>query len=102
VVSPATASLTVGGTQQLSAVVKDAAGTVLTGRAVSWASSNAAVATVSAGGLVTGVAAGSVAITATSEGKSASASFTVTAVVVVPPGGGSCSLVTDLSPRPTS
>src|SRR5207244_10725408 len=63
-VSPATANVFVGATTQLSAVTKDAAGSVLSGRVISWTSSNAAIATVSAAGLVTGVAAGSVTITA--------------------------------------
>jgi len=52
---------------------------VLTGRVVGWASSNPAIATVSATGLVTGVAAGAATITATSEGKSGTAAITVTA-----------------------
>src|SRR6185503_1307827 len=43
-----------------------------------WASSVPAVATVSATGLVTGVAAGTITITATSEGKSGTATVTVT------------------------
>src|SRR6266852_607484 len=38
-VSPATASLTVGGTQQLIATPKDANGNALTGRAITWTSS---------------------------------------------------------------
>jgi uncharacterized protein YjdB len=47
-VSPATASLVVGitPTQQLTAVTKDANGNVLTGRVVTWTSSNPAAATV--------------------------------------------------------
>ena len=78
-VSPASASLTVGATQQLAAVLKDAVGNTLTGRTITWASSNTAVATVSGSGLVTAVAAGSATITATSETKSGTATFTVTA-----------------------
>src|SRR2546427_51702 len=81
-VSPATANVFVGATTQLSATPKDAAGNVLTGRAVAWTSSNAAIATVSAAGLVTGVAAGSAMITATSEGQSGTASVTVAIVPV--------------------
>jgi uncharacterized protein YjdB len=77
-VSPASASLTVGATTQLTATPKDANGTALSGRTVTWATSNAAVATVSASGLVTGVAAGSATITATSEGKSGTSAITVT------------------------
>jgi len=78
-VSPATASIVVGGTAQLTAIPKDAAGNSLTGRTVMWASNNPAVATVSGSGLVTGGAAGSASITATSEGQSGSAAVTVMA-----------------------
>ena len=81
-VSPASASLFVGGTRQLSAVTKDAAGNTLTGRVVTWASSNPAVATVNSSGLVTAAGAGSATITATSEGKSGTAAITVTVVPV--------------------
>ena len=81
-VSPAAASLTVGATTQLTAAPKDSNGTALSGRVVTWASSNAAVATVSASGLVTGVTAGSATITATSEGKSGTSATAVTNVPV--------------------
>jgi uncharacterized protein YjdB len=77
-VSPATASVAAGTTVQLAATTKDSAGGILTGRTVTWASSNTLVATVSATGLVTGVAPGSATITATSEGKSGTAAVTVT------------------------
>ena len=80
-VSPSSSSLQLGGTVQLSATLKDAAGNVLTGRVVTWASSAPAV-TVSASGLVTGVAAGSATITATSESKSGSAAITVSSTVL--------------------
>src|SRR5205823_4210631 len=77
-VTPATATIPPGGTVQLTATTKDAAGNVLVGRAVTWASANTAVATVSAGGLVTGAATGGpVLIAATSEGKSGTAGITV-------------------------
>src|SRR5207249_6003043 len=68
-VSPTAPNMYVGGTVQLTATLKDAAGSVLSGRALSWTSSNVAIATVSAAGLVTGVAVGAVTITATSEGR---------------------------------
>src|SRR5437588_10787702 len=67
-VSPATANLQPGQTRQLTATPQDASGNALSGRVVTWASGNTAVATVSGSGLVSGVAAGSAAITATSEG----------------------------------
>src|SRR5205823_7090808 len=81
-VSPTAAGVTVGATTQLTATPKDANGTALSGRVVTWATSNAAAATVSASGLVTGVAAGSATITATSEGQSGTAAVTVTNVPV--------------------
>jgi uncharacterized protein YjdB len=85
-VTPATASVAVGSTVALSATPKDSAGHALSGRAVTWATSNAAVAAVSQTGVVTGVGAGSATISATSEGKSGTAAITVT----VPPPAGSC------------
>jgi uncharacterized protein YjdB len=78
-VSPATATVSAGATRQLTATTKDAAGNVLTGRTVTWASNAPGVATVSGTGLVTGVAAGTATITATSEGQSGTAAITVTA-----------------------
>jgi len=62
----------------LSATTKDVLGNVLTGRTITWGTSNSAVATVSQTGLVTGVAAGSATITATSETKSGTSTVTVT------------------------
>ena len=83
-VSPATATLQVGGTVQLSATTRDANNNVLTGRAITWSSSNTAISTVSTSGLVTAVAAGNATITATSEGKTSSAAITVSAPAPVP------------------
>lgn len=79
-VAPATPSIAINGTVQLSATLRDAAGTVLTGRAVSWETSAIATASVDGSGRVTGVAAGSATITARSEGKSGSTVVTVQAV----------------------
>src|SRR5207245_2191320 len=87
-VTPATASISTGQTVQLTGTPKDASGTALTGRVVTWATSNAGVATVSGSGLVTGVAAGSATITATSEGKNGTAALTVTDVTVAEGGVG--------------
>ena len=83
-VSPNAASMQAGATTQLSAVMKDANGNVLSGRTVTWSSSNTGAATVSGSGLVTGVAAGSSTITATSEGRSGSSAVTVTAAPPAP------------------
>jgi Big-like domain-containing protein/calcineurin-like phosphoesterase family protein len=85
-VTPNPASVGVGATVQLTATLKDANGNVLTGRTVAWTTNAAAVATVSSSGLVSGVAAGTATITATSEGKSGTSALTVTSA---PPPGGS-------------
>src|SRR5207247_4474848 len=81
-VTPATASVQAGQTVQLTATPRDAGGTPLSGRTVTWSSSTPAVATVSSSGLVSGVTPGSATITATSEGKSGTSSVTVTNVPV--------------------
>src|SRR5205807_1943306 len=77
-VSPASASVGVGQTVQLTATAKDANGNTLSGRVVTWSSDNTSAATVNGSGLVTGVAAGSATITATSEGQSGASAITVT------------------------
>jgi hypothetical protein len=79
-VTPAAASIQKGATQQLTVVLKDAGGSVLTGRAIGWTSSNMPAATVSATGLVSGVNAGSATITATSEGRTGTSAVTVASV----------------------
>jgi len=63
-------NIVVGQTLQLAATLADAHGSTLTGRNVTWSSGSQSIATVSLGGLVTGVAEGSVQITASSEGRS--------------------------------
>lgn len=75
--SPASAIVAVGGTQQLTPIVKDAAGNVLTGKPIVFATSSATVATVSQTGLVTVVGGGFANITATSEGKVGTFALTV-------------------------
>lgn len=85
-----TASAPVGGTRQLAATVRDAGGRVLA-RTVAWASLDAAVATVSGTGVVTGVAPGVARVTATAEGKADTVRVVVyrlgqTTVIVTPPG----------------
>lgn len=81
-VSPTSASLAVGGTQQLTATVSPADAT---NKTVSWSSSNTSVATVNAGGLVTGVAAGSATITVTTQdgARTASSAITVSSSTVL-------------------
>ena len=81
-VTPSPITMSVGQTTQFTATLKDAAGNVLNGRAVTWGSSNPSAATVSTAGLVTAVASGATTITATSEGKSGTASVTISNVAV--------------------
>ncbi len=82
VLTPPAASLAQGATQLFSASARDAAGAPLTGRAVTWTSSNSQVASVSAAGLVTAVALGSAVISATIENITSSAALSVTPVAV--------------------
>ena len=77
VVAPPSPKVETGLTVQLTATPQDASGNPLPGRAVTWVSSDANVATVSPSGLVEGKAAGWASITAASEGKSGTAGITV-------------------------
>jgi len=79
-VSPETATVSVGGTTQLAAVVTDEAGDTLA-VSVRWASSHPAVATVDDAGLVSGVSLGSASVIATYGGVGASAAVTVSDAV---------------------
>ncbi len=77
-VNPATVELTaVGLTVQLSAEVRDQNGQVISGAAVTWASSDAAVARVDANGLVTAQSTGSATVTATAGTASGNSAVTV-------------------------
>jgi len=80
-VTPADTTVRVGNTVQLTATLRAANNSTVTGRPVAWASSDTTIARVSGTGLVTGVAASNqfVTITATSEGRSGAAR-----VIVVP------------------
>ena len=87
--TPTTLNVVVGQTTQLTARLQDASGTTITGRAISWSSNRATVATVTSDGLVSAVAAGTATITATAEGKTASTTVNVSprpvsAVIVSP------------------
>lgn len=77
-VTPEGAFLVARETRQLTAVRLDAFGNVVAGGTITWTSSNPAVATVDSNtGLVTGVAAGTADVTATSEGKSVTVRISV-------------------------
>jgi unsaturated rhamnogalacturonyl hydrolase len=81
ILSPSSAILSVGETQQLTATVSP---TNATNRAVTWSSSNTGVATVSSAGLVTGSGAGTAVITAKTSDGGFTAISTVTVTAVTP------------------
>jgi hypothetical protein len=74
-VTPTTATINTGATQQLTATVSPANAT---NKTVSWSSNNTAVATVNASGLVTGVSQGSAIITVTTQSGNRTATSTIT------------------------
>jgi hypothetical protein len=84
-VAPANAAVAIGGTQQFVAVgtYSDNTTAVITSTA-KWTSANTGIATVLNTGIATGIAAGTTAITATADGKSASGNLTVTAAAPPP------------------
>lgn len=75
--SPDSLLIIPGEARFFAATLRDAVGTVINGRAVSWTSSASAVATVSATGTVTGVAAGRALVIALSEGRADTAAVRV-------------------------
>jgi trimeric autotransporter adhesin len=82
VVLPAVAQVRIGSSVPLHAVTYDDQNNELTGRTSVWASSDPSVATVDDQGNVTGVAIGNITISATSEGKTGTASVEVTEIPV--------------------
>ena len=96
VVSPATHTLVVGDTLRLAAAATDANGHPVAGTTFVWASGDTAVVTVDDAGLVTGVGAGEVEITAAAEGVAGAAQL---AVVAPPDFIGQVLIPVDLRPR---
>jgi uncharacterized protein YjdB len=78
-VSPSSATLVVGQTVELEAQPRDASGHPLSGRAVTWSSNRPEVATVTATGIVAAIAPGTATISASSEGRSGTATIVVNA-----------------------
>lgn len=72
------ASMRVGQVQIATATARDASGNALSGRTLTWSSSNSAVASVSPTGAITAVSVGAAAISVASEGQFAVATVTVT------------------------
>ncbi|CAA9302127.1 MAG: hypothetical protein AVDCRST_MAG89-545 [uncultured Gemmatimonadetes bacterium] len=88
-VTPASPSVAVGATVQLTATALDQAGQAMGGvPAAAWSSTDPARATVSTSGLVTGVAAGTVAVTARITHGGVTREATVTVAVGATGGGG--------------
>jgi uncharacterized protein YjdB len=90
VVAPTGIRLAVGATQQFGAALFDVHGNALTGRTVTWSTSDSTKAIVSSTGLVTARANGSVVISASSEGQTGAASLDVgpepiASITITPP-----------------
>ncbi len=76
-IGPAAGAVEVGKTVQLTASTLDANGATLTGRSITWNSLQPAIATVDATGIVSGLTAGSVTITASADGVTGSSTLAV-------------------------
>jgi uncharacterized protein YjdB len=74
---PAAATITLGSTLQLSSILEDSIGNVATDRAVTWTSTDPAIAAVSPAGQVTALTPGTVTIEAISESRHGRARVTV-------------------------
>jgi uncharacterized protein YjdB len=81
-VTPSPDTVVIGTTAQLTATLKDAAGTALTGRTVSWSSTDGTIASVTPSGVVTGVKLGTTTVTASAEGKAGSTTIIVRTIPV--------------------
>ena len=82
-ISSVVTSIPVGDELRMVATLQDSAGVVVQGRELIWRSSDSAIASVTQAGLVRGVGRGAVEISATSEGKTATLSMSVTSPVLV-------------------
>ena len=82
IVTPSNPSVILHDSTQLSATTEDSAGNVLTGRVVTWSSSDTTTATIDGTGTATGKKIGSATITATSGNASSNVTLTVQAVPI--------------------
>jgi plastocyanin len=88
-VTPTTATVLVGGTQTLTATARDQNGATMSGLATTFTSANQAIATVTAAGVVTGVAQGSTTVAVNGTVGTVSKTQNVTVDVTVPSAGAS-------------
>ncbi|MBL0170615.1 MAG: Ig-like domain-containing protein [Gemmatimonadaceae bacterium] len=82
-ITPASAALLIGATQQLTAVARSAGGSVLSGRSVTWTSGAPNIASVSANGLVTALAPGTAIVVAIIDGVTSTSTVTVSLPAIV-------------------
>jgi hypothetical protein len=102
-VAPSTAQVIVADTQRFTAVAQDSQGVSYVGVHTTWTSDNPAVATVSATGLVEGMAPGGATITATAGGLTATATVTVVTPAVITLSAGSATFAgTPNAPDPAA
>jgi trimeric autotransporter adhesin len=78
-ISPASSSLVAGETQQLVATLNDNTGSVITGKTITWKSSDETILSVSSTGVARGAHVGNATVTASADGISGQALFAVTA-----------------------
>ncbi len=78
-ITPTTTAILLGSSRQLVATVVDGNGRLLADRPVAWSSSDSAKATVSPAGIITGLQTGTVSVTASVGGKSATSVVSVAA-----------------------
>jgi Protein of unknown function (DUF1565)/Bacterial Ig-like domain (group 2) len=94
-VTPANPSLVIGSTQVMTAKAADSSSNLIPGSSFTWTSSDPAVATIDANGLLSAIAPGSSTIIASSAGINGLTKLTVTATPVAP-------VITGLSVTPSS
>jgi hypothetical protein len=82
-ITAAAPSLLIGQSAQLAAVVLDGSGNAIPNQSVAWSSSNTRIATISATGLIAGIAIGTVTVNATSGDKTASTTVSVGSTATV-------------------
>jgi uncharacterized protein YjdB len=82
-ITPSSPVVSVGGSVSLQAAAFDSDGSTIVGRTINWGTSNSTIATVSATGVVTGVAAGTTSISATTGGKTAQVNVSVRTIGAV-------------------